>query len=260
MRLEDIDPFPPPGLKLVKRPPQGGGIFVDGDRDDGWRPPAKPKPVPKKVINWERIHGGFWSSCTKDHSDAMAEELGVPGHVLAAIGMGWSENQNAYTFPMYNEDWEVNGIRLRTLDGKKFSVRGSKDGVFGVPVPYTRHDHDPIVICEGPTDAAALWSLGFYALGRPSCRGGSEIIEKKVGGIDVVILADADGPGRAGAVDLANRIFRKTKSLKVIQPTGGAKDAREWAANGITADAIRLVINNAKEVRSAREIQCITSN
>ena len=72
-------------------------------------------------------------------------------------------------------------------------------------------------ICEGGTDAAALLSLNCFAIGRPSCSGGTDEINatiKRLGIKEAVIIADNDedktiggrtyNPGADGAMGLLN--------------------------------------------------------
>jgi len=258
MRPDEVDPCPPVGMKMIKQTTDGGTVFAPGNSSDNWVPTKrKREPEVKKIINWDRLQQKFVEACDIDKDNALGDSLGVPSYVLAAMGLGWSEGHNAYSFPMYSERWDIMGFRLRTIEGKKFAVKGSRDGIFGVPVPLD--DDRLLLVAEGPTDTAALRHLGYYAVGRPSCRGAVEIVAALGLDADIVIVADADGPGRKGARDLATRLIRTAKRVRIIQPTQGAKDAREWVSNGITKDAIDLVIANAKELHNAREIQSITS-
>ena len=101
---------------------------------------------------------------------------------------------------MTNAYGNVLGIRLRRPNGFKFSVTGGKEGLFipstGVP------DNCPMLICEGPTDAAALLDMGFpNVVGRPNCTGGIKLLVELVRRRqrpEVVIVSDNDKPGRQG--------------------------------------------------------------
>jgi len=57
--------------------------------------------------------------------------------------IGWKSN--FYTIPMRNECKSIIGIRLQTLEGKKFSVVGSQLGLFIPTFPI----REPVIICEG---------------------------------------------------------------------------------------------------------------
>ena len=78
---------------------------------------------------------------------------------------------------MRNGAGEVVGVRLRKSDGKKLSIKGSKEGLF---IPTGLKPCDRLLIGEGPTDTAALLDLGFEAVGRPSCTGGGRLLPELV--------------------------------------------------------------------------------
>src|SRR5205807_2246215 len=137
------------------------------------------------------------------------------------------------------------GIRLRTGDGRKFSVRGGHEGLF---VPAELTGVGPLLLAEGPTDTAALLDLGFDAIGRPNNSGGKGPLVALVCRLrptEVVIVADndgpgadSDGPGRDGALDLARRLVIQVPRLQVLAPPPGIKDARAWRGAGATQETI----------------------
>ena len=94
--------------------------------------------------------------------------LGLPASALVSLRVGWSADDKATTWPMMDHDGNVVGIRLRCMKtGRKWSVKGGTSGVFlpvGLPKETKR-----LFIAEGPTDTAAMLSIGFNCIGRPSC-------------------------------------------------------------------------------------------
>src|SRR5439155_12311592 len=84
--------------------------------------------------------------------------LGLSATSLLRLGVGWSAPYRAWAFPMRDAGGAIRGIRLRTVAGKKFCVRGSKDGLF---IPEESAAVGPLLVCEGPTDTAALLDMGF---------------------------------------------------------------------------------------------------
>jgi hypothetical protein len=185
----------------------------------------------------------------------LAWRLGVTLCSLRALGAAWATPHRAWAFPMRDETGKIVGLRLRSEDGDKWAVSGSRQGLFYDPRKALR---DPVLICEGPTDTAALLDLGFCAVGRPSCRAGGPQLEKLLAGREAVIVADRDEPhqrpdgsiwypGQEGAADLAGRLTRVCISVKVIQPPKGCKDARDWVTSGATAPRIQDRIRIAYE-------------
>ena len=127
---------------------------------------------------------------------------------------------------MYNASGAFVGMRLRGKNGKKWSVKGGKEGIFA----GSGWHRDPYCIVEGPTDLAALWMLGFDGIARPNCSGAVDIIceyctEHK---IVPIIIADADdnNVGQKGALELQE--FIAGSSVMMLP----AKDMREYVKLG----------------------------
>jgi hypothetical protein len=130
-------------------------------------------------------------------------------------------------------------------DGRKLSVKGGKEGLF---IPEGIDAHDLLLVCEGPTDTAALLDLGFSVVGRPSCMGGVALLVKMMQEHrpeGVVIVADADAPGQRGAESLAAVLVAYCPEVRVITPPAGVKDAREWRRRGATAADVQTAIDAA---------------
>ena len=106
---------------------------------------------------------------------------------------------------MRNPAGGVLGVRLRLPGGEKDLT--SRAGMMGFFIPEGIDAGKLLLVCEGPTDTAAILDLGFSAVGRPSCTGGVKLLVEllrtaKPSG--VVIVADADAPGNA-----ARRAWRR---------------------------------------------------
>jgi hypothetical protein len=178
----------------------------------------------------------------------LAHQIGVSEASLTALGVGWSAGHGAFSFPMSDCGGRTVGIRLRRPDGAKYAVRGGREGLF-LPSAPTSPAGAPLLVCDGPTDAAALLDLGFgHVAGRPSCTGGvkllCELVRRRRPG-DVVIVADADEPGRRGADSLASVLVCYVLAVRVIVPPGGAKDVREYLRSGGTRADLEAVIGAA---------------
>ena len=102
------------------------------------------------------------------------------------------------------------------------------------------------MVCEGPTDTAAMLDLGFNVVGRPSCNSGNSLIQEITSGLPVSILSDTDDVGRAGALQLKKTLSQdKGKQVSIIEPKSG-KDAREWVASGATRHEVMEMIAEAR--------------
>ena len=174
----------------------------------------------------------------------LAAVLGVSPSSLRRLGIAWAAPHRAWAFPMFNAAHETTGFRLRAESGRKWAVRGSRNGIFW---PGDLAGTGPLLLCEGPTDVAALLDLGYDAIGRPSCSGTVEMVIQVAHHFhrrDVVVVADTDGPGLDGADRLAQALTQAGRRPKVIRPLQG-KDARAWLQAGATRAVVDAVIAGA---------------
>lgn len=212
-------------------------------------------------INAVDIAHRYQDAMTASTYAMLAETLGVTEESLMALCVGKADQylEGTYAFPMRDDCDNIIGIRLRNKDGHKWAVYGSKQGLFYGSMEYS----DTIYVCEGPTDAAALISMGVTAIGKPSCSGGDELlvsIIRKVRPEMVVVVSDIDHhagrcnfcdkdfcqhcrPGQFGAEKTARAISYLGVSVKIIEPIG-SKDIRQWYNRGGTRSGLRSLVEN----------------
>ena len=140
----------------------------------------------------------------------------------------------------------VCGIRLRSDGGKKWAVRGGRDGLF---MPAGLDAAKQLLIAEGVTDAAAALDLGFNnVVGRPSCSGGTRLVVKLIQArkpTEVVIVGDGDKPGLRGANALAAVVIAYVP-VRVIQPPVRVNDIRAWLQSGAKRADVESLIAGAE--------------
>lgn len=229
------------GGKMMKN----GGWFFPFDADKPLPPPPHVRSAPKPTVDCGALMRD-WRAQGGD-LQPVSDQLGVSSRSLEFLGVCWSVERDAAAFPMYdatghNRETPI-GIRLRTMDGHKFAVTGSRSGIFYPYVCY--RDILPwkrLFICEGPTDTAACLDLGIFAIGRAACRGGKECVLSVLDQLqpdEVVIVMDNDGPGVAGANDLMRHIKQPKRAFV---PPG--KDLRKFMADGATVSIIDAMLKN----------------
>lgn len=202
--------------------------------------PVEYTPQPKPAAQAKDFET-VWRDLVRDTPGGFAGEyahkMGLPADALSSLGCARYQSGVA-AFPMYHEDRVCIGVRLRSVAGKKWAIAGSKQGLFVPDMPIGQQ----VIICEGPTDTAAVLGLGLYAIGRPSCMGCEDMAAWFCHRREVVIMSDHDGAGHRGSQRLASVMIRRARSVKVIEPLTG-KDMREWATS---ADTLRAVIAAAE--------------
>jgi hypothetical protein len=237
-----------PRVESAKRAGEAGWLHVlRRDRDRGMRT-ARVRHVPLRPA----VAGGAEAADLGKLARACAEALhpqavdnlsrllGVTEGSLRRLGVGWSAQHHAWTFPMRDAAGEVRGIRLRGPDGRKWAVRGGREGLF---LPDGLDASQRLLVCEGPTDTAAAMDMGCAAVGRPSCTGGAGLLLRLVRQrrpAEVVVVADQDAPGQSGAAALAAVLRGYVRVVRMITPP--AKDLRAWRQSGATADDLAALI------------------
>jgi hypothetical protein len=242
-----------------KRCGEGGWLHVLRDDGPTWQPwrrsihlairmmhePSNGKP------DMAKLAADYRAAVRPEALTRLAVALGVSAESLRRLGVGWAPKNRDWSFPMSNAAGEVLGIRLRLPSGHKLSVKGGKEGLF---IPVGIDAHGLLLVCEGPTDAAALLDLGFSAVGRPSCTGGIKLLVdllRKLKPSGVVIVADGDAPGQRGAEVLTVKLMAYCPMVRIITPPAGVKDAREWKRGGATSADVAAAID-AAPVRKLR--------
>lgn len=233
-----------PGFKLLKVTTSGFGLYRhEGDNGRSLTTPA-PKP-PARRIDFAGMSQKYQAAVRPEALDRLSKELGVSIESLHRLGIG--HDGQAWTFPMVDGGGFVVGIRRRLPNGKRLSALGGHDGLF-VPDKIIGELTEQVMVCEGPTDTAAMLDLGFAAIGRPSCSGGVQLVCELCKGRNVIIAADADKPGRDGAATLASDLLAYCPLVKIITPPDGMKDARAWRQAGASATDVQRLIDAAPVV------------
>jgi phage/plasmid primase-like uncharacterized protein len=188
------------------------------------------------------------TSMTPDLWRSFSEILGLPIECLQRMRVGWSRKRDAMTWPMVDANKNTVGIRLRSLaTGRKWSVRGGSAGVF-VPTDLLQ-PIDRLYATEGPTDTAALLSLGLPAIGRSSAHGKLDIDTATVRRLkpeECVIVADRDKVGQQGATQFANALFLSCRVVRILTPPEEFADAREWVRSGIAKSDVIDAVQQTK--------------
>jgi hypothetical protein len=142
--------------------------------------------------------------------------------------------------PLPNGDWENNltGVtRVLYKLPRLFAAQRSAD-----------KDQIIVYICEGEKDVETLEKHGFLATCNPHGAGKwRDDYSESLTGLPCVILPDNDDTGRKHAQQVANSIFGKAASVKVVELPGLPEkgDVSDWLRAGNTPDELKTIISES---------------
>lgn len=210
-----------------------------------WVNARQPLPHPS-APDFAALHAAFDGH--PDLQEGMAFGLGLDGAAFAAMDVRYNARLECMSFPMRDAHGKITGLRYRHLGtGKKWSAKGSKDGLFYAANGFARGDASKsgreLVIVEGPTDTAAALAIGLNAVGRSSCMTGAALLREYIRARRirrVTVVADGDEPHyrpngswwRPG-LDGAKRLVQGLGvAARIVLPPPGIKDFRDWYRSG----------------------------
>ena len=194
--------------------------------------PQKHTPKPKPYVNWALKNRIFQRNFNRE----VLPGLGLTAPTLECFGGGYDGDM--WTFPMYNEIKEVIGIQQRTHNGKKYTMEHGDVGVFA-PNSLNQQTvrHQILLVCEGMSDAATAFELGWPSIGKYNYSAGNEIVfalcKKWRSLTSVIVVADPDQDGIWGAELLQDMLRRLPMGVSMLTPP---EDLRTMYTKGLTAD------------------------
>jgi hypothetical protein len=147
--------------------------------------------------------------------------------------------------------YEPKGFSQRRPDGRGGwvpNLNGVKRVLYNLPAILRA---DTIYITEGEKDGDALAAWGLAATtnsggaGKWRCEYSNYLAQKRV-----VLLPDADEPGRRHALAVARSVLKVCTELKLIE-LPGAKDTSDWIAAGGTREDLDSLVNAAPPADAA---------
>lgn len=141
------------------------------------------------------------------------------------------------------ERLDPKGFRQKRPDGRGgwiWNLNGTRRVLYNLPEVLAAQD---VFVVEGEKDCGTARSLGLIA----TCNSGGagKWREEYCGtlrGKRVYVIADADGPGRKHADQIAASLLTRVESLRVAE-LPGAKDLTEWVRDGGTRDVLLAWFN-----------------
>lgn len=216
------------------------------------RPIERPLPIPEQSMVPKRFElmAKVWrQNMRPEYLRRAANLLSLPTDPLMRLGVGWSPEHKATTWPMRDDVRGVIGVRLRCpTTARKWAVTGSRAGLIYSDDLLTIESPERLLVTEGPTDTAAILSIGFDVVGVPSAGGSADLLEnlcRRLRPLEIVLMADGDGPGIDGMRRLAD-VVMIVAPVRIVRPPAGVKDARAWVVGGADRSVIESAIQTAQ--------------
>jgi putative DNA primase/helicase len=200
--------------------------------------------------------GGILLHCHAGCSQAaVLASLGIEAHELFVDASG-SERRIVAEYPYTDESgnllfqvvrFDPKDFRQRRPDGNGgwiWNLKGTRHVLYRLPDVLMSKS---VLVCEGEKDCETARELGFVATCNPGGAGKwREEYSETLHGRQVVIIADADEPGRKHARQVAESLHLRAGSVKVLE-LPGAKDLSEWVERGGTKEVLSELISNTPE-------------
>ncbi|MBA4190658.1 MAG: hypothetical protein C0467_21950 [Planctomycetaceae bacterium] len=196
-----------------------------------------PDAAPEPPIDYTRMTEFHQASLPGKGLAPLAKEWGLPLAAVKRLEIG--THCGKWVIPERNGGGGIVGIVFRKPDGSKRCLTGSHRGLI-IPTDTMPVEGQPLYLAEGASDTAALVSVGATVVGRPA----ASLSEKAFWWLshlicmrrfdDLVVLADRDQAGEAGAAALASKLKTNHPKWRVrlAKPLFIYKDARSQVVAG----------------------------
>lgn len=176
--------------------------------------------------------------------------------IMAAIGMSMAdlmaEPHVVASYVYLNEDNQP-CYAVERWSNKDFRVRPGLPPiadrvVYNLPwVLYARRAHKTVYVVEGEKDVETLREHGYIGTCNPGGAGRGKWLPHYADwfiGLDVVVIADNDGPGQSHARNVYKALKPVTRSIHLCRPSYG-KDATDLLTAGYGLDHVESVLEEA---------------
>lgn len=177
-------------------------------------------------------------------ADENAVPPGTATHGWLAIG--GERVEGGWRYPERNAQGERVGTITRWHAPAKgrpryTAAKGGKRGLIfpadGLPAYAGTSPHDPVIVAEGASDTACLYSFAFAAVGVPMAGQAAGELAELLRDRHVVVLGDNDDAGRRSVETLCAALADVCASVRFAFPPTGNKDVRSWVADNGAGDA-----------------------
>lgn len=200
---------------------QQHGLFLEAVKSDESAPRL---PDERKLTRWRQ------DLLASPVIMGRLEELkGWSPRAIVRCGLGWDGERLMFT---------IRDKRLKRVGVVRYhpnppagvkkskALPGSKRLLF--PPPEVMSRKLPLYVVEGEPASVSVRSCGLQAVAVPGANGWRPEFAQRLAGFRLVLLPDADGPGRG----LAERVVRAVPNVRVVELEQGdtGRDVGDWVA------------------------------
>jgi len=128
-------------------------------------------------------------------------------------------------------------------------VRGVRRVLYRLPEVIAASE---VLLVEGEKDCETARRLQFIATTNPGGAGKWQpCYSAMLRGKQVVVIADADEPGKRHARHVARTLVEAGETVKLVETLPGAKDLSEWVERGGTKEMLVELVSNLPELTRA---------
>ena len=188
----------------------------------------------------EEVRG--WARALRDNDGLLDRLLGERGwepDTLRLRGIGFDGQR--ITVPITDQRGALQGVLKLRVDAwqtpKVLAAAGSQLGL----IPHPDLLVGPVVLVEGPSDMLAARSAGLPAIAVPGTHAWRAEWASAFTGRDVIVVMDADRPGREAAVRIAADLGRHGARAAIVELDQGRDDGydlSDWLRAGNNPDLI----------------------
>lgn len=223
------------------------------------RPKEEGRPTPSET-DIERWCGAL------EHPNRQAylvEERGISMVTLRAHRIGYSDEEGAYTIPVFNEDGELRNVRLynpNKLRTKIWNWGGEGMDPNQIFPASVLKENEHVLICEGEWDCLLANDRGF-----PSVTGTTGAMQwmpkwnRKFEGKDVVLVYDRDETGEAASAKVARELDSSAHSVSIAElPLPFSKKHGQdvtdfFVTHSKTSEEFASVLRNSRVVTAPKD-------
>ena len=149
-------------------------------------------------------------------------QRGLTEEIIRKFKIGYDEQTDSITFPVWDDKGHLLGITKRSVKGKQFYIPKELNKPVYLLNFIKQYNITDVIICEGQIDALVSWSRGMPAValfGAGTTDKQIELLDKS-GIRHFILMYDNDLAGNHGSLRLKQKLSKDKMITEIIMPQG----------------------------------------